>query len=122
MIVTPTSQPYSGWLFEAGSSQQADDDYPWLYCGILYIYDVSSVYLFAPVRSNDFNDTGKAFCIGTSIGVFGDLLHSDFTDCLSCLCYFHPSWKVQLENVFEKMLVSGRVIRLVECTHQHMFC
>jgi len=70
VIVTPTRGPYEGWMFEAGSSQQADDDLHWLYCGILYIYDVDYVYLFAPVQSNANTTMGKAFCIGMNTACY----------------------------------------------------
>ena len=64
VLVKPIRGPYQGWIFEAGTSQQADDDLPWLYCGILYAYDVSQVYLSVPVMSNSNYTIGKAFCIG----------------------------------------------------------
>ena len=66
-MIKPEEGPYENWIFEAGSSQQAGDDLPWLYCGILYNYDVTHVVLYAP-RIGDYNmTTGRAFCIGNEL-------------------------------------------------------
>ncbi|KAK2141420.1 hypothetical protein LSH36_1104g00007 [Paralvinella palmiformis] len=65
VMVKPLNGPYKDWMFEAGSSQQADDDLEWLYCGIIYAYNVTHVNLFAP-RSNGRGEGGRAFCIDSS--------------------------------------------------------
>ncbi|KAK2160771.1 hypothetical protein LSH36_127g11019 [Paralvinella palmiformis] len=75
VIVKPKRGPYGGWLFEAGSSQQADDDLPWLYCGILYAYNVTHVMLFAPNVNNN-NQGGRAFCIDSLSWTYGSS-HAD---------------------------------------------
>jgi len=67
-MVKPLNGPYKDWMFEAGSSQQADDDLEWLYCGIIYAYNVTHVNLFAP-RSNGRGEGGRAFCIGIDKGI-----------------------------------------------------
>ena len=64
VVVRPSAGVYTDWIFEAGTSQQADDDAAWLYCGVLYTYNVTHVQLFAPKRDTG-NDGGRAFCIGT---------------------------------------------------------
>ena len=63
MLVTPIRGLYQGWIFEAGTSEQADDDLPWLYCGILYAYDVTHIFLLAPNNKTDYSG-GRAFCVG----------------------------------------------------------
>ncbi|KAK2160769.1 hypothetical protein LSH36_127g10011 [Paralvinella palmiformis] len=71
VMIKPEEGPYENWIFEAGSSQQAGDDLPWLYCGILYNYDVTHVVLYAP-RIGDYNmTTGRAFCIDSHSWTFG---------------------------------------------------
>ncbi|KAK2160765.1 hypothetical protein LSH36_127g10002 [Paralvinella palmiformis] len=62
VLVKPLAGPYAEWLFEASTSQQADDDIPWLYCGLLYTYNISHVRLFAPKKNTQYKG-GRAFCM-----------------------------------------------------------
>ena len=41
----------------------ADDDISWLYCGIIYAYNLTHVLLLAPNEENG-QTGGRAFCIG----------------------------------------------------------
>ena len=43
-----------GWIFDAMGSTFADDDIglPMQYGGVVYTYDTTSVYAYAPVESN----------------------------------------------------------------------
>ena len=61
-MIKPEEGLDKDWVFEAGSSQQADDDLPWLYCGIIYNYNETHVVLNAPHNNNQFS-SGRAFCL-----------------------------------------------------------
>ena len=62
-MIKPEERLDKDWVFEAGSSQQADDDLPWLYCGIIYNYNETHEVLNAPHENNQFS-SGRAFCLG----------------------------------------------------------
>jgi len=69
VLAKPIGGPYEGWTFEAITSQQADDDLAWTYCGLLYLYDHINVYLASPNKNNG-QDGGRAFCIGMTNNLF----------------------------------------------------